>query len=374
MSGIRLDRFSRIVIKIGSSLLTGESGSANADWLESLAVDVARLHAANADVLIVSSGAIAIGSAALGIDRRRARLGELQAAASAGQVLLVNAWTAALARHGIVTAQVLLTPDDTENRRRFLNARSTLAELLKRRVVPVINENDTVSTDEIRYGDNDRLAARVAQLVMADVLVLLSDVDGLYDRDPRESAGAQHIPEVVTIDESIVSIAGETRTATGSGGMATKVEAARIATRAGCSTVITLGTGEQPLAALESGGRATLFRAAGTPAAQRKQWLAGTLSVAGKLVIDSGAAAALARGGSLLPVGVVRVEGDFSRGDVVSIVGENGREMGRGLVEYSLSDAACLAGAQSNEIESRLGYRGRTALVHRDELVLFEHE
>ena len=289
-------------------------------------------------------------------------------------MLLVNAWTAALAGHGLVTAQVLLTPDDTENRRRFLNARSTFAELLKRRVVPIVNENDTVSTDEIRYGDNDRLAARVAQLVMADVLVLLSDVDGLYDRDPRTSPDATHIPEVRTIDESVVSIAGETRTATGSGGMATKVEAARIATRAGCSTVITLGTGEQPLSALESGGRSTLFHAAGTPAAQRKQWLAGTLSAAGKVVIDGGAVAALARGSSLLPVGVVRVEGEFSRGDVVSIVGENGQEIGRGLVEYSLSDAARLVGAQSNEIESRLGYRGRAALVHRDELVLFKHE
>lgn len=374
MSGIRLDRYSRIVIKIGSSLLIDESGKTDTRWLESLAIDVARLHAAGADVLIVSSGAIAIGSVSLGIDRRRARLGELQAAASAGQMLLVNAWTAALARHGIVTAQVLLTPDDTENRRRFLNARSTFAELLKRRVVPVVNENDTVATDEIRYGDNDRLAARVAQLVMADVLVLLSDVDGLYDRDPRGSADARHIPEVTTINEAIESIAGETRTATGSGGMATKVEAARIATRAGCSTVITLGTGEQPLAALDAGGRSTLFRAAGTPAAQRKQWLAGMLSVAGKVVIDSGAAAALARGSSLLPVGVVRVEGDFDRGDVVSIVVEAGQEIGRGLVEYSLADAACLAGARSNEIEARLGYRGRTALVHRDELVLFQHE
>ncbi len=374
MSDIRLDRYSRIVIKIGSSLLIDDAGNADAGWLESLAMDVARLHASGADVIIVSSGAIAIGGASLGIDRRRARLGELQAAASAGQVLLVNAWAAALARHGMAAAQVLLTPDDTENRRRFLNARSTLAELLKRRVVPIVNENDTVSTDEIRYGDNDRLAARVAQLVMADVLVLLSDVDGLYDRDPRGASDARHIPVVTTIDESIVSIAGETRTATGSGGMATKVAAARIATRAGCSTIITLGTGERPLATLDSGGRATLFRAVGTPAAQRKQWLAGTLSAAGKVVIDDGAVTALARGSSLLPVGVVRVEGDFSRGDVVSIVGENGREIGRGLVEYSLRDAARLAGVQSNEIESRLGYRGRAALVHRDELVLFEHE
>ena len=374
MSLIRLDRYSRIVIKIGSSLLIDEDGQPDTDWMESLAADLAALHESGSDVLVVSSGAIAIGSASLGIDRRRARLGELQAAASAGQVLLVNAWADALSRHGIATAQVLLTPDDTENRRRFLNARSTFAELLKRRVVPVVNENDTVSTDEIRYGDNDRLAARVAQLVMAESLVLLSDVDGLYDRDPRGSADAEHIPDVRTIDESIVSIAGETRTATGSGGMATKVAAARIATRAGCSTVITLGTGRRPLERLAAGGRATLFHAVGTPAAQRKQWLAGTLSAAGRVVIDAGAVSALSRGGSLLPVGVLRVEGAFSRGDVVSIVREDGREIGRGLIEYSLEDAERLTGAQSDEIEARLGYRGRAALVHRDELVLFEHE
>lgn len=366
-----LSSYGRLVIKIGSSLLIDDEGEVNGDWLASLGKDIARLHAAGADVLVVSSGAIALGSAALGIDRRRARLGELQAAAAAGQVRLLNAWERSFVPHGLTPAQILLTPDDTEDRRRFLNARSTLAELLKRRVIPVINENDTVSTDEIRYGDNDRLAARVAQLVMADVLVLLSDVDGLYDADPRRDAGASHIPEVTTIDAAVQAMAGETRTATGSGGMATKVEAARIATRAGCATIITLGSRPNPLGAVDAGERATLFRAAGTPAAQRKQWLAGALGVAGRLVIDAGAVRALAEGGSLLPVGVVGLEGDFSRGDVVSIVSESGREVGRGLAEYSLAEAACLLGSKSSEIESRLGYRGRPALVHRDELVVF---
>ena len=371
---MRLDGYRRIVIKIGSSLLIDDSGAVDIAWLDSLADDVATIYAAGCDVLLVSSGAIAIGGAALGIDRRRARLAELQAAASAGQVLLVNAWASALARHDIATAQVLLTLDDTENRRRFLNARSTLAELQKRRVVPVVNENDTVSTDEIRYGDNDRLAARVAQLVSADSLVLLSDVDGLYDSDPRRKSAARHLAEVPVIDDSITAIAGETRTATGSGGMATKVAAARIATRAGCSTIIAKGTAANPLAELKAGARCTYFPAAGTPAAQRKQWLAGALAVAGTLVIDDGAAAALAEGGSLLPVGVVSAEGEFDRGDIVSIVDELGREIGRGLVEYSTADTRALIGARSHDIEKRLGYRGRAALVHRDELVVFARD
>jgi glutamate 5-kinase len=374
MAAPQLASYGRLVIKIGSSLLIDAAGDVDRQWLASLSRDIARLHAGGADVLVVSSGAIALGSAALGIDRRRARLGELQAAAAAGQVRLLNAWEQSLEPHGLTTAQILLTPDDTEDRRRFLNARSTFAELLKRRLVPVINENDTVSTDEIRYGDNDRLAARVAQLVMADVLVLLSDVDGLYDADPRHVDHAKHIPEVTTIDSAIQSMAGETRTATGSGGMATKVEAARIATRAGCATIITLGNRPSPLGAVDAGERATLFRASGTPAAQRKQWLAGALGVAGRLVIDAGAVRALADGGSLLPVGVVGLDGDFNRGDVVSIVSESGREVGRGLAEYAVAEASLLLGAKSSEIESRLGYRGRPALVHRDELVVFAHE
>ncbi len=369
-----LEPYSRFVVKVGSSLLIDEEGGINLPWLESLADDLAWLHKAGHDVLLVSSGAIALGASLLGINRRRAKLEELQAAAASGQVQLVNAYQEALEKHALRTAQVLLTRGDTEHRRRFLNARGTLGELLKHRVIPIINENDTVSTDEIRYGDNDRLAARVAQLVMADVLVLLSDVDGLYDADPRDNAGANHIPQVEAIDESITSIAGETRTDTGSGGMATKVQAARIATHAGCSTIVTLGSRQHPLVALADGARSTLFRAAGTPAAQRKQWLAGSLAVAGSVAVDDGAVSALKRGGSLLPVGVTSVNGEFRRGDVISIVSEDGREVGRGLSEYSAADAARLVGVRSADIELKLGYRGRQALVHRDELVVFDHE
>jgi len=369
-----LGGYDRLVIKVGSSLLIDDSGRLDASWLATLADDIASLHAAGSDVLVVSSGSIALGAAALGVQRRRARLAELQAAAAAGQVKLVDAWEAALGRHDLATAQVLLTPDDTEDRRRFLNARGTLAELLKRRVVPVINENDTVSTDEIRYGDNDRLAARVAQLVMADVLVLLSDVDGLYDADPRAVADARHIPEVSAVDERILAIAGETRTATGSGGMATKVQAARIATHAGCSTIVASGAGAHPLNALGEGSRYTRFRADGTPASRRKQWIAGSLKLAGSVRVDDGAARALRDGGSLLPVGVRSIDGAFGRGDVVSIRLADGREIGRGLVEYSSGDAEKLIGVRSEEIESHLGYRGRPVLIHRDELVVFEHE
>ena len=369
-----LEPYSRFVIKIGSSLLIDADGGVNRNWLESLLDDVAELHERGRDVLLVSSGSIALGAALLGVNRRRARLEELQAAAAAGQVQLVNAYQESLQKRGLKTAQVLLTRGDTENRRRFLNARGTLGELLKHRVIPIINENDTVSTDEIRYGDNDRLAARVAQLVMADALVLLSDVDGLYDADPRTKPDARHIPVVDAVDESITRIAGETRTDTGSGGMATKVLAARIATHAGCSTIVTLGSRHHPLVALAGGERSTLFQAAGTPAAQRKQWLAGSLAVAGSVVVDDGAAAALKRGGSLLPVGVTSVSGEFRRGDVISVVSEDGREVGRGLSEYSSEDASRLLGARSEDIEERVGFRGRHALIHRDELVVFDHE
>ncbi len=372
-AGAVLGSQSRLVVKVGSSLLIRDDGALDSDWLQTLIADIAELRQGGSDVLIVSSGAVALGASLLGINRRRARLPQLQAAAAAGQVSLVNAYETGLRSFGIGTAQVLLTRGDTEDRRRFLNARATLSELLERRVVPVVNENDTVSTDEIRYGDNDRLAARVAQLVMADALVLLSDVDGLYDRDPRIDRGSTHIAEVERIDERTLAMAGETRTDTGSGGMATKVQAARIATHAGCETFVTLGSLPHPLKALADGARHTVFRSEDTPAARRKQWLAGSLDVAGTLEIDAGAAAALRDGGSLLPVGVVAVRGGFRRGDVVSIATADGRELGRGLAEYGHADAAKLLGARSDDIEQRLGYRGRPVLVHRDELVVFGH-
>ncbi len=362
----------RIVIKVGSSLLIDEQGELDRAWLEGLVADIADLHAEGKDLLVVSSGAIAIGSKVIGINKRRARLSELQAAAAAGQVKLAHAWSEALAKHDIHTAQILLTPEDTENRRRFLNARGTLGQLLEHRVVPIINENDTVTTEEIRYGDNDRLAARVAQLVMADGLLLLSDVDGLYRSDPTRDASAEHIPEVGSIDDEIVAMAGETRTDVGTGGMATKVQAAGIATHAGCATIIASGQVQRPIEALVSGARHTVFRAEGTPAAVRKQWLVGVMKTRGRLLVDPGAMQALDNGKSLLPVGVVAANGDFQRGDVVAICDDSGKEIGRGLVEYDQRDAARVTGCRSENIEAQLGYRGPTVMVHRDNLVVFD--
>ncbi len=364
----------RVVVKVGSSLLIDADGQVDRDWLSGLAADLAMLAGNGQEVLVVSSGSIAIGSAVLDINKRRARLEDLQAAAAAGQVRLVQAYQQALDEHSIVTAQVLLTASDTEDRRRFLNARGTLERLLAHNVVPIVNENDTVATDEIRYGDNDRLAARVAQLVMADALILLSDVDGLYSEDPGRNPSALHIPEVRRIDDEIIGMAGETRSEIGSGGMATKVQAARIATHAGCSTIITSGAVERPLSVLGKGARATVFRAEGTPKAARKQWLAGVLRSAGQVHVDDGAVRALANGNSLLPVGVTRVSGTFGRGDVVTLVDARGREFGRGLAEYSSDDADRLTGCRSEDIELRLGWRGRSVMIHRDELVLFDDE
>ncbi|HSM30731.1 MAG TPA: glutamate 5-kinase [Woeseiaceae bacterium] len=374
MSQLAVDDFHRVVVKVGSSLLIGDDGRVGRRWLAGLCEDIADWHARGHEVLVVSSGAIAIGSTVLGINKRRARLEDLQAAAAAGQVQLAHAYQEALNEYGITTAQVLLTPEDTENRRRFLNARGTLGRLIERRVVPVINENDTVATEEIRYGDNDRLAARVAQLVMADALILLSDVDGFYTADPAGNPQAEHIPLVTAITDEMQGMAGETRSDIGSGGMATKVQAARIATHAGCATIITSGVVQRPLSELAAGGRCTLFRAPGTPAAARKQWLAGVLEVRGELRLDDGASQALRNGKSLLPVGVVEVLGNFRRGDVVTLVDSRGRELGRGLAEYSFDEASQLAGRQSESIESVLGYRGRAVIVHRDELVIFDRD
>jgi len=374
MSGFNFEGNRRLVIKVGSSLLIGEDGHVHREWLQGLAHDVARLHAEGHELLIVSSGAIAIGSTVLGINKRRAKLTDLQAAAAAGQVQLVHAYQEALAAHRIVAAQILLTPGDTEDRRRFLNARGTLSRLLAQSVVPIINENDTVATEEIRYGDNDRLAARVSQLVMADVLVLLSDVDGLYSADPGKDSSAQHIAEVHKITDDILLAAGETRSDVGSGGMATKVQAARIATHAGCSTVVTNGAIKRPLMALANGGRHTVFHAQGSPAVARKQWLAGVLEVCGELCLDDGAIDALQHGNSLLPVGVTAVNGEFRRGDVLTLLNSNGVEVGRGLAEYSSRESTSLLGRRSEQIEEILGYRGRSVLVHRDELVLFEND
>jgi len=374
VSGLVLSNYRRLVIKVGSTLLVDDKGQLNRGWLESLADDVASLAKDSHEILIVSSGAIAIGSSVLGINKKRARLEELQAAAAAGQVQLVHAYQDALRRHEIAAAQILLTPDDTEDRRRFLNARRTLGKLLECSVIPVINENDTVATTEIRYGDNDRLAARIAQLVMADALILLSDVDGFYTADPGTRADAEFIPEVTSIDNDTLAMAGETRSDVGTGGMATKVQAASIATHAGCSTVIASGVISHPLKALMSGARCTIFRASATPAAARKQWLAGVLEVRGELQLDDGAVQALRDGSSLLPVGVVTVTGNFRRGDVVMLRDASGTDLGRGLAEYSADDAVRLVGIRSDQIENVLGYRERATMIHRDELVLFDND
>jgi len=374
VSGLVLSTCRRLVIKVGSSLLVDDQGALNRDWLEKLAEDIAALASEDHEVLIVSSGAIAIGSSVLGINKKRARLEELQAAAAAGQVQLVHAYQEAFRRHDISAAQVLLTPDDTEDRRRFLNARRTFGKLIERSVIPVINENDTVATTEICYGDNDRLAARIAQLVMADALVLLSDVDGFYTADPGADENAEHIPLVTSIDSATLAMAGETRSDVGTGGMATKVQAASIATHAGCSTIIASGAIPHPLRALDDGARCTVFQATATPAAARKQWLAGVLEVSGKLQLDQGAVQALRDGSSLLPVGVARVVGNFRRGDVVALHDAAGMAIGRGLAEYSANDAIRLVGIRSDQIESVLGYRERATMVHRDELVLFDND
>lgn len=374
MSESAFTHLRRIVVKIGSSLLIDEAGNLDRQWLTGLAEDIAGLRLAGHQLLIVSSGAVAIGSQVLGINKRRVRLESLQAAAAAGQVQLVHAYQEVLGRHDIRAAQVLLTPDDTEVKRRFLNARGTLETLLEHDVVPVVNENDTVATDELRYGDNDRLAARVAQTVMADLLVLLSDVDGFYSSDPRRDAAAEFMEIVTKIDDRHMRMAGAAGSSVGRGGMNTKLQAARIATHAGCATIIASGAEAHPLRTLFAGGRHTIFPATATPAAARKQWLAGMLAVSGSLCIDAGAAAALRNGKSLLPVGLSEVVGEFNRGDAVTLVDIAGVEIGRGLAAYSSAEAARIRGCQSEEIEAVLGYRGRSVLVHRDDMVLFDSQ
>jgi len=367
----RLGTAARLVVKIGSALLVDEaSGELKRDWLDSLGDDIARLRARGQDLVLVSSGAIALGRGPLGATRRALKLEDKQAAAATGQIRLAHAYQESLARHGLTVAQILLTPADTEQRRNYLNARSTIAALHRLGAVPVINENDTVATDEIRYGDNDRLAARVAQMISADCLVILSDVDGLYDADPAADPKARLIREIAAITPAILAAAGRAKTPVGTGGMETKVAAARIAVRAGATVVIANGQIASPLAAIEAGRPCSWFLANSNPGAARKQWIAGTLSPAGRLTIDGGAAAALAGGKSLLPAGVVAVDGRFQRGDAVIVADGDGHEIGRGLTAYGDADARRIMGHKSREIEQRLGYRGRTEMIHRDDLVL----
>ncbi len=359
----------RIVVKVGSALVAGEDGP-DARWLAAFCADVARMRARGQQVLVVSSGAVALGRRRLGLSKRTS-LPEKQAAAAAGQSALMRAWEEALEPHGVAAAQVLLTRDDTEVRRRWLNARATVETLLALGVVPVVNENDTVATEEIRVGDNDRLAARVAQMIGADALVLLSDVDGLYTADPRRDAAAEHLARIARLTREIEAMAGGANAAAGvgTGGMATKLAAARIAAGAGCATFITLGTRPSPLLAIERGERATMIEASTTPAAAYKAWIGGALSPAGVLVVDAGAAAAVARGKSLLAAGVKRIEGRFDKGDAVLIRSEDGAEIARGLVRYESEDALKICGLKSEAIEAALGYTSGP-LVHASDLAL----
>ena len=360
----------RVVVKVGSALIAAD-GVARQDWLNALAADIAAWRKAGQDVVLVSSGAIALGRNQLGPDRPR-KLEEKQAAAALGQPLLMAALTQAFQAHDLPVAQALLTLEDTENRRRWLNARATLETLLNAGAIPIINENDSVATDEIRYGDNDRLAARVAQMLSADILILLSDIDGLYTADPRLDADAEHISVIDELSAAHDDMAGDINRAadTGSGGMATKIVAARIAQSAGCMTVITRGDRENPLQALHQGARATVILSDISPEKAREIWLRGHLTPEGAVTVDAGAVKALKSGASLLPVGVTQVSGQFARGAAIAIHDQNGQLIAKGVIAYSSDDAARIAGLHTDDVAATLGYRGRPALVHRNDLIL----
>jgi glutamate 5-kinase len=365
----------RIVVKVGSALLVdAKTGRLNRAWLQTLVEDLLRLRRRGAQVILVSSGAIALGRRHLGLPSGTLRLEESQAAAAVGQIRLAHAYKELLEEAGVTVAQVLLTLEDSEQRTRYLNARATLESLLSLNALPVINENDTVATAEIRYGDNDRLAARVAQMASADCLVLLSDVDGLYSADPNLDPNAQFIEQVQQITPEIEAMAGRSASDVGSGGMATKIAAARIAVHAGCHMCIASGHERHPIRRIESGARSTWFMPHSTPVAARKQWIAGTLRPAGAVRIDAGAMRALQGGKSLLPAGVTGTLGRFEAGDTIGVVGSDGVEIARGIASYSDGDATRILGRKSSEIESILGYRGRDELIHRDDLVILKRD
>jgi len=366
-----LSAFRRIVVKVGSSLLVDHAaGGLKRDWLEGLAADIAGLHKDGRDVLVVSSGAIALGRAVLGLPRGPLKLEEAQGAAAVGQIALARAWSEVLDKHGITAGQVLVTLQDTEERRRYLNARSTIDKLIEWRAVPVVNENDTVATSEIRYGDNDRLAARVATMVSADLLVLLSDIDGLYDKPPAPGNDARLVPVVARITPEIEAMAGISASELSRGGMVTKIEAGKIATTAGTHMVIASGSVHNPLKCIADGAPCTWFLTPANPVTARKKWIAGSLEPRGNVHIDAGAVRALRGGASLLPAGVVKVEGAFGRGDAVIVRGPDGAEVGRGLVAYDADDAEKIRGRSSADVLSILGFTGRTAMLHRDDLAL----
>ncbi len=360
----------RIVIKIGSALLVDRKTGLKSQWLDAICADIAELRAKGIEVLVVSSGAIALGRTVLDLAHGALKLEESQAAAAVGQIALARAWSESLSRDGIVAGQILLTLGDTEERRRYLNARATINQLLKIGAVPIINENDTVATSEIRYGDNDRLAARVATMTGADLLVLLSDIDGLYTAPPHLDPNAQFLDSIEVITPEIEAMAGGAASELSRGGMRTKIDAGKIATTAGCAMIIASGKPDHPLRAIEQGARSSWFAPSGTPVTARKTWIAGQLQPAGELVVDEGAERALGSGKSLLPAGVRRIEGNFHRGDTVAIIGAEGREIARGLVSYDADEARQITGRKSAEIEAILGYAGRAAMVHRDDLVM----
>lgn len=364
-----LKKYRRITVKIGSALLVDRTTGLKRDWLASLADDIAVLAQGGAEILVVSSGAIALGRTILGLGKRALKLEESQAAAAVGQIALAGAWSDALGKGALKSGQIL-TLGDTEERRRYLNARATISTLLKMKAVPVINENDTVATSEIRYGDNDRLAARVATMMGADLLVLLSDIDGLYTAPPARDPQAKFIPVVDRITPDIEAMAGAAASELSRGGMRTKLDAGKIATAAGTAMIITSGTRLSPLMAIERGERATFFRPSANPVKGYKTWIAGQLEPAGRLTVDAGAIGALLSGKSLLPAGVKLVSGNFSRGDTVAILSPEGREIARGLVAYDAADAVRIAGLKTAEIETVLGYEARSAMIHRDDLVV----
>jgi glutamate 5-kinase len=366
-----LDRFRHVVVKVGSSLLVDPGrGAVKQAWLDALIEDLAALHAGGASVTVVSSGAIALGRTVTGLPKGKLKLEDSQAAAAVGQIALSSAWSQGLMKHGIIAGQVLLTLGDTEERRRYLNARATLARLLARRAVPIINENDTVATSEIRYGDNDRLAARVATMASADLLILLSDVAGLYDSPPSTNPHAKLLPVVEKVTPEIEGMAGGAASEISRGGMRTKIEAARIATAAGTHMIIADGRIAHPIARVAEGGRCTWFLTPSNPIAARKIWIGGSLELKGAVFVDAGAAAALHRGKSLLPAGVTRVEGAFSRGDCVAICDERGAEIGRGLIAFDAPHAERIRGRKSRDIENLLGAPGRAEMIHRDDMTL----
>jgi glutamate 5-kinase len=361
----------RLVVKIGSALVVDpDTAAPRVGWLAGIAADIAALTARGVQVVVVSSGAIALARRQLKLTSRTLKLEEKQAAAAVGQIRLAQAWSEALSAHNLTAAQLLLTLGDTEDRRRYLNARATLGTLLGLSCIPVINENDSVATAEIRYGDNDRLAARVAAMTEADQLVLLSDIDGLYTADPRRDPQARHLPVVAAMTPEIDAMGGEPPPGFSSGGMRTKLVAARIATEAGVAMAIAFGHRPNPLRALEEGAPCTWFLPAPGGRSARKTWIAGHLAPAGSVAVDDGAARALKRGSSLLPAGVTEVRGDFERGDAIDIFDPSGTRIGRGLSAYAAADARAIARHRSEDIETILGWRGRDELVHRDDLVL----